>query len=114
MDYNRVIKNLNGHTASSFLEALNEKFYVTTIGAEAYKPKQAHEFGFYTNNVWYKLVAKEGSFSNDALGILDITILQQNILSPLLNIQDQRTNTNIDFVGGIRGLAELEKPRKHR
>ncbi|MEP7319063.1 MAG: DUF1015 domain-containing protein, partial [Panacibacter sp.] len=78
-------------------------------GAEAYKPTQLHEFGFYADKTWYKFTAKPGTYSEDPIGVLDVTILQNNILSKLLNIHDQRTDKNIDFVGGIRGLGELEK-----
>ncbi|HRH59261.1 MAG TPA: DUF1015 family protein [Chitinophagaceae bacterium] len=109
LDYNRVVKNLNGHSVQSFLEALQQNFEVTAHGEEAYKPTLPHEFGVYTEGNWYKLSAKPGTYSEDPIGVLDITILQQNILSPLLNIHDQRTDKNIDFVGGIRGLNELKK-----
>jgi uncharacterized protein (DUF1015 family) len=74
----------------------------------AYRPDQMHTFGLYIANKWYRLRAKDGSFSSDPIGVLDISILQNNILSKYLNIHDQRTDKNIDFVGGIRGLSELE------
>ncbi len=109
MDYNRLVKTLNGHNSESFLQLLNENFLVEEIGSDAYKPTQLHEFGLYLNSRWYKLTAKEGSYSDDPLGVLDITILQNNILSRLLNIHDQRTDENLDFVGGIKGLDELSK-----
>ncbi|QEC67859.1 DUF1015 domain-containing protein [Panacibacter ginsenosidivorans] len=108
MDYNRVVKNLNGHSVESFLEALNQDFIVEESGRKAYKPQSLHEFGFYAAKKWYKLTAKEGTYTEDPIGVLDVTILQNNVLGKHLNIHDQRTDKNIDFVGGIRGLAELE------
>ncbi len=109
MDYNRVIKNLNGLTVADFLAALGQDFMVEENGTEAVKPQALHEFGFYADKTWYKLIAKPGTYSEDPIGVLDVTILQNNILGKLLNILDQRTDKNIDFVGGIRGLGELEK-----
>ena len=109
LDYNRVVKDLNGHTEENFLEALQKDFTVEKIGMPAYKPQALHEFGLYLNNAWYKLTSKEGTYTTDEIGILDVTILQNNILDPLLGIKDQRTDKRIDFVGGIRGLKELEK-----
>lgn len=108
LDYNRVIKTLNGLTEAEFLQALQNDFKVEEQ-ALAYKPEKAHTFGLYVNNKWYKLTSKEGSYTQDATGVLDVTILQKNILSKYLDIHDQRTDKNIDFIGGIRGLAELEK-----
>ncbi len=108
MDYNRVVKDLNGLTEERFLEKINEKFIAEKIN-EAYSPGQLHEFGMYLNNQWYKLTAKENTFTTDPIGILDITILSNNLLEPILGIKDQRTDKRIDFVGGIRGLSELEK-----
>ncbi|MBV9963490.1 MAG: DUF1015 domain-containing protein [Parafilimonas sp.] len=108
LDYNRVIKTLNGLSEQDFLSALQQDFIVEEQSS-AYKPEQPHTFGLYLNNQWYKLTAKEGTYSKDPISVLDVTILQNNILSKFLNIQDQRTDKNIDFVGGIRGLSELEK-----
>jgi uncharacterized protein (DUF1015 family) len=108
MDYNRVVKDLNGHTAADFIAALQQDFDVQ-VQETTYKPVSLHSFGMYINKTWYALTAKEGSFTNDPIGILDVTILSNNILSKLLGIQDQRTDTRVDFVGGIRGLGELEK-----
>jgi uncharacterized protein (DUF1015 family) len=108
MDYNRVVKDLNGLDSNSFLEKLNKNFRVEKISA-AYSPNNFHRFGMYLEGNWYKLEAKENSFPKDPIGILDVSILQENILSPILGIQDVRTDSRIDFVGGIRGLAELEK-----
>ncbi|HQR92532.1 MAG: hypothetical protein B7Y15_04525 [Bacteroidetes bacterium 24-39-8] len=109
MDYNRVVKDLNGLSADAFLAALEEKFTVTIEGIQAYRPANLHEIGLYLNKQWYKLVAKPGTYTEDPIGVLDVTILQDNILSALLNINDPRTDTRVDFVGGIRGLGELEK-----
>jgi uncharacterized protein (DUF1015 family) len=110
MDYNRVVKDLNGMTADAFLEALKDEFEVSeALGKEQVKPAKPHEFGLYTNNNWYRITAKEGTYTNDPIGVLDVTILQNNVLSKLLNINDPRTDKRVDFVGGIRGLGELEK-----
>ncbi len=109
MDYNRVVKSLNGLSVPDFLEALQQDFIVQEKGSVAYKPEQLHDFGFYADKRWYKLTAKQGTYSDDPISVLDVTILQNNILGKLLNIHDQRTDKNIDFVGGIRGLQELEK-----
>ena len=109
MDYNRVVKDLNGHTTDSFIAALSNQFDVD-ISESAYKPTALHHFGMYVNKTWYSLIAKPGTYNDaDPIGVLDVTILQNNILASLLNIQDQRTDKRIDFVGGIRGLGELEK-----
>ena len=109
MDYNRVVKDLNGHTVEAFIAALFNQFEVATCDA-AYKPTALHHFGMYVNKTWYSLIAKPGTYNDsDPIGVLDVTILQNNILATLLNIHDQRTDKRIDFVGGIRGLGELEK-----
>ena len=108
LDYNRVVKDLNGLDTKVFLEKLNTRFRVKKMDA-AYSPDRLHNFGMYLEKNWYHLESKENSFPDDPIGVLDVSILQENILSPLLNIQDQRTDTRIDFVGGIRGLQELEK-----
>lgn len=108
LDYNRVIKTLNGLSKDDFINLLKEAFVVEQQ-TSAYKPHQPHTFGLYINNQWHKLTSKPGTFAEDPIGVLDVTILQKNILSKYLNIQDQRTDKNIDFIGGIRGLTELEK-----
>jgi uncharacterized protein (DUF1015 family) len=108
LDYNRVAKDLNGLTNEDFLQKLNEAFIVEKTGA-AVTLTQLHQIGMYLNNQWYSLTAKEGTFKNDPIGVLDVTILQENILDKILDIKDPRTDKRIDFVGGIRGLAELEK-----
>ncbi len=108
MDYNRVVTDLNGLSEEDFLSAVRTNFSVEKVTG-AFSPTRLHEFGMYLNNQWYRLTANENSYSNDPIGVLDITILQDNLLNPVLNIKDQRTDKRIDFIGGIRGLAELEK-----
>jgi uncharacterized protein (DUF1015 family) len=108
MDYNRVVKDLNGHSAADFIAALSTDFDVQ-VNDGMYKPATLNSFGMYIDKTWYALTAKQGTYTNDPIGVLDVTILSNNILSKLLGIQDQRTDKRIDFVGGIRGLAELEK-----
>ena len=108
MDYNRVVSDLNGLDETGLLAALGNQFTVEKA-AKAFSPEQLHTFGMYINKQWYRLTAKEGSYSNDPIGVLDVTILQNNLLDPVFNIKDQRTDKRIDFVGGIRGLGELEK-----
>ena len=111
MDYNRVVADLNGLTAEQFLQAIGEQFTVTPARPGApYAPKSKHEFGMYLNNAWYAITAKEGSFdANHPIDSLDCAILQSNLLAPILGITDPRTDNRIDFVGGIRGLEELER-----
>lgn len=109
LDYNRVIKDLNGHSKEDFLTALQEDFLVT-LSDQQVKPSRLHEFGMYLDNQWYLLTAREGTYNdNDPIGVLDVTVLSGNILDKVLGIKDQRTDKRIDFVGGIRGLSELEK-----
>jgi uncharacterized protein (DUF1015 family) len=108
LDYNRVVKDLNGFSDEEFLQKLNEEFIVEKASASL-TPKAVHQFGMYLNKQWYQLTAKENTYRNDPVGILDVTILQENVLDKILGIADPRTDNRIDFVGGIRGLAELEK-----
>ncbi len=109
MDYNRVVKDLNGLSEADLLKKVEEKFSVEKVN-EQFKPAAAHEFGLYINKQWYKLAAKEGTFdAKHPIEVLDVSILQNNLLDPVLGIKDQRTDKRIDFVGGIRGLGELEK-----
>ncbi|MCM5530549.1 DUF1015 domain-containing protein [Parasegetibacter sp. NRK P23] len=108
LDYNRVVKDLNGLTADELLKKLEDHFTVAPAN-EAVKPTALHTFGMYLGGKWYTLTAKPGSFTEDPIGILDVTILQEKVLSPILGIVDQRTDKRIDFVGGIRGVQELEK-----
>lgn len=110
MDYNRVMKDLNGYSAEEFLEKISESFTVEKAGAAAYRPQKRHEFGMYLGSEWYKVTAKDGSFDEaDPVLSLDVSILQNNLISPVLGIDDPRTDRRIDFVGGIRGLEELER-----
>lgn len=110
IDYNRLVKDLNGLSEKDFLEALRKSFVVEIMGADIYKPAALHEFSMYLAGSWYKLIAKDGTFNgNDPIGILDVTILSEQILNPILGINDLRTSQRIDFVGGIRGLGELKK-----
>jgi uncharacterized protein (DUF1015 family) len=108
MDYNRVVTDLNDLSNEEFFDRVNKNFTVEKKD-KAYSPEAIHNFGMYLNGTWYKLTALDGTFSTDPIGILDITILQNNLLEPVLNIKDQRTDKRIDFIGGIRGLKELEE-----
>ena len=108
LDYNRVVKDLNGLTTEEFIGALQEDFMIT-YSPEPVKPAALHEFGMYLEDEWYILTAREGTYRNDPIGVLDVTILQKNVLDKILDIEDPRTDTRVDFVGGIRGLEELEK-----
>lgn len=111
MDYNRVVKDLNGNSDEEFMNKVSEKFEIEEYNGEGqYRPSVRNTFGMFLNNKWYKLTAKPGTFdANDPVGKLDASILQNNLLQPILGIDDPRTNKNIDFVGGIRGLGELER-----
>lgn len=110
LDYNRVVTDLKGMSNEEFINALKNDFDVSEpMGKNQYKPQALHEFGLYIGGNWYKLVTKEGTYTNDPIGILDVTILQNNVLTKLLDINDPRTDNRVDFVGGIRGLGELEK-----
>lgn len=109
LDYNRVVKDLNGLTETEFLEKLEDQFTLTPVGGQAYKPAKQHEFGLYIDGQWYKMEAKEGTYPTDPIGVLDVSILQNNVLTAILDINDPRTDKRVEFVGGIRGLGELEK-----
>ncbi len=108
-DYNRVVKDLNGLSREEFLQKVAEKFLVEPVGNSPYRPKEKHHFGMYLKDQWYKLTAKaEIVCDEDVIKCLDVSILQDNLLQPILGINDPRTDKRIDFVGGIRGLGELE------
>ena len=109
MDYNRLVKDLNGLENDAFIAQIEEHFSVEKLGNTALSPKNLHDFGMYLDGSWYRLTAKEGTYTNDPIGVLDVTILSDLILDKILGIKDQRTDKRIDFVGGIRGLGELEK-----
>ena len=110
MDYNRVIADLNGNTSEEFIAKMSEKFVVEEATTSPYAPEVRHTFGMYLENKWYKVTAKpEFINENDPVECLDVSILQNNLITPILNITDPRTDKRIDFVGGIRGLGELER-----
>lgn len=110
IDYNRVVKDLNGHTKEEFLKLLEENFKIKEEGTHIYKPEKLHEFSMYLDGKWYSMKAKEGTYdNNDPIGVLDVTILSKLVLDKLLGIENLRTSKRIDFVGGIRGLGELSK-----
>ena len=110
MDYNRVIKDLNGNTESEFLDKLSKSFVVKDMGTEIYAPQKLHQMSLYLGGHWYSLDAKPGTYDDgDPIGVLDVTILTKQVLDPILGITDLRTSKRIDFVGGIRGLGELKK-----
>ena len=110
IDYNRVVKDLNGLSDEEFLKKLSEDFIVEKKGTEIFKPSRLHEFSLYLGGNWYSLVAKPGTYNdNDPIGVLDVTISSNLILDKILGIKDLRSDKRIDFVGGIRGLGELKK-----
>ena len=109
LDYNRVIKDLNGLSADAFLEQLSKNFIVEKKGTDIYKPNRLHNFSLYLEGDWYSLTAKEGVFDDtDPIGVLDVDISSRLILDEILGIKDLRSDKRIDFVGGIRGLSELQ------
>ncbi len=110
MDYNRTVKDLNGLTETEFLKKLDDGFTVVPKGTNVWKPSKLHEFSMYLDGKWYSLTAKPETYDDsDPIGGLDVTILTNQILTPVLDIQDLRRSKRIDFIGGIRGLEELEK-----
>ncbi len=110
LDYNRVVKDLNGLTSEEFLAALQVNFIVEDKGEEIYKPQRLHEFSLYLDGHWFALTAKEGTYDNtDPIGVLDVDISSRLILDEILNIGDLRSSKRIDFVGGLRGLGELKR-----
>ena len=110
LDYNRVVKDLNGLSSEEFLQALAKNFTVTVKGKDNYRPAQLHEFSLYLDGEWHSLVAKEGTYDNsDPIGVLDVDISSRLILDEILGIKDLRSSKRIDFVGGLRGLGELKR-----
>lgn len=110
IDYNRLVKDLNGNTAEQFIDKMKEAFIISEQGSEIYKPERLHVFSMYLEGKWYKLEAKEGVYDDsDPIASLDVTILTGQVLSPILDIQDLRRSKRIEFVGGIRGLDELSR-----
>ena len=110
IDYNRVVKDLNGLTPEQFIEKLHESFDVVEMGADIYHPNKLHNFAMYLGGKWYSLTAKTGTYNdNDPIGVLDVTVLSNLVFDKILNLGDLRTSKRIDFVGGIRGLGELKK-----
>lgn len=110
LDYNRVVKDLNGLSEEDFLKALEKNFTVACKGEENYRPQKMHEFSLYVGGKWYSLEAKPGTFNeNDPIGFLDVDISSRLILDEILNIKDLRSDKRIDFVGGLRGLGELKR-----
>ena len=109
IDYNRVVRDLNGHTPEQFMARLADNFTVEEKGGEEYRPKALHNFSLYLDGKWYSLTAKPGTYDdNDPIGVLDVTISSDLILRDILGIHDLRSDKRIDFVGGIRGLGELK------
>lgn len=110
LDYNRVVKDLNGLSSEEFLKALSKNFDVVEKGADIYKPDHLHNFSLYLDNMWYSLTAKQGTFDDkDPIGVLDVDISSRLILDEILGIKDLRSDKRIDFVGGLRGLEELKR-----
>lgn len=110
MDYNRLVKDLNGYQLEEFIKRIEERFIVEKLGDKSYRPEKRNTFGMYVEGSWYKLTAHDGIFDpQDPIDRLDASILQNNLLGPILNIKDPRNSQRIDFVGGIRGLKELER-----
>ncbi len=110
IDYNRVVKDLNGLTPEELLAKLREDFVVEEKGAGIYRPAALHNFAMYLDGRWWSLTAKPGTYDdNDPIGVLDVTVLSNLVLDKILDIKDLRTSKRIDFVGGIRGLGELQR-----
>ena len=109
MDYNRVVKDLNGHTAEEFLKLISESFQVEKLGEKAEYPAEKGQITMYLEDVWYRLTVSVSDEMSDPVEKLDVSVLQKQLLTPVLGIEDPKTDARIDFVGGIRGLSELEK-----
>ncbi|MBD5486638.1 MAG: DUF1015 domain-containing protein [Lachnospiraceae bacterium] len=113
MDYNRVVKTLNGYTEEAFLDRIRQDFDVEAVGKEPYKPKCKGEIGMYLHDTWYRMKIRDERYFGDAVANLDVAVLQRDLLEPVLGILDPKVDDRIDFVGGIRGLKELER-RVHK
>lgn len=113
MDYNRVVRSLNGYSAAQFLARIGRDFDIAAVGTEAYRPKRKGEIGMYLGDTWYCLRIREERYRGDAVEDLDVAVLQRDLLEPVLGISDPKVDDRIDFVGGIRGLKELER-RVHK
>ena len=110
IDYNRVVKDLNGMSSADFIKKLNEDFVVEKMGTDIYKPAALHNFSMYIDGTWFSLTAKPGTYDEkDPVGVLDVTVMSNLVFDKLLDIKDLRTSKRIDFIGGIRGLGELKK-----
>ncbi len=110
LDYNRVIRDLNGQTAEQLIARLAENFTIKDKGTTTYRPRKLHNFAMYLDGRWFSLTARPGTYNDDdPIGLLDVTILTEKVLGPLLDIQDLRRSKRIDFIGGIRGLGELKR-----
>jgi uncharacterized protein (DUF1015 family) len=110
LDYNRIVKDLNGHTKEQFLEMVGAKFDIEIQGKYPYNPEKTHTFSMYLDGEWYRLTAKNGTWDTaNVVESLDVSIMQNNLLYPILGIEDPRRDKRIDFVGGIRGLEELQR-----
>ena len=110
IDYNRVVRDLNGLTPAEFLDKLRDAFDVVEMGPEIYKPNKLHNFGMYLDGKWYSLTARPGTYNDDdPIGVLDVTVLSNQVFDKILNLGDLRTSQRIDFVGGVRGLGELQR-----
>lgn len=109
MDYNRLVKDLNGLSHDDFFKQLAEYFEIEMVGRTPVAPSQLHEFGMFIDKSWYRLQARPGTYTDDPIGVLDVSILQNKVLDQILGIKDPRTDSRIDFVGGIRGLAHLQQ-----
>ena len=110
IDYNRVVKDLNGLSSEDFLKKVEENFTITEVNEAIIKPSKLHDFSMYLNGKWHGLTAKANTFDdNNPIDSLDVSVLSKFILEPVLNIKDLRTDTRIEFIGGIRGLGELSK-----
>ncbi len=109
MDYNRVVKDLNGLSVEQFIDRIEDSMDIQDMGTEIFRPTHLHEFSMYLVGHWYRLTARRGTYDHTPIGVLDVTILSDNVLGKILGIEDLRRSTRIDFVGGIRGLGELKR-----